>query len=375
MTAPTPGRGFRPGSTPTAPTPEIASGSTPAPMTLPASTPADRAPHKRAGDFDTGGARIGVIIPAYRVAAQIERVIRGLPVWIDAVIVVDDASPDDTGERVTRLADPRVTLLRHAANRGVGGAMKTGFAEAVRQSLDVVVKMDGDDQMDPRHLPDIVRPLLEGRADVAKANRYSSLTSLRGMPVVRVLGNGGLTFLVKLASGYWNVFDPANGYVATRGEVLKVIDVDALPERYFFESGMLIELGIQRAVVMDVAIAARYADEHSSLSPLRVLLEFPARLMWGLARRVFWRYFVHDFTALSVYLVLGLPLLVWGFVFGAQQWFAHQRAGELASAGIVMLAAMPIILGAQLLLQAIALDIQNVPRTPLFPPVRQPAAA
>jgi glycosyltransferase involved in cell wall biosynthesis len=344
-------------------------------MTHPASTPADRGIPARTGAFDPQGARVGVIIPAYKVAAQIERVIRGLPDWIDTVIVVDDASPDDTSERVTRLGDPRVTLLRHAANRGVGGAMKTGFGEALRQGLDVVVKMDGDDQMDPRHLPDLVRPLIEGRADVTKANRYSSLSSLRGMPVVRVLGNGGLTFLVKLASGYWNVFDPANGYVATRGDVLAVIDVDDLPERYFFESGMLIELGIQRAVVQDVAIPARYADEHSSLSPVRVLLEFPPRLIWGLARRVFWRYFVHDFTALSVYLVLGLPLLVWGFVFGAQQWFEHQRAGELASAGIVMLAAMPIILGAQMLLQAIALDIQNVPRTPLFPPVRQPSTA
>lgn len=345
-------------------------------MSLPASTPAERAPPGReASGFDTNGAKVGVIIPAYRVAAQIERVIRGLPPWIAAVIVVDDASPDDTGERVTRLGDPRVTLLRHAKNRGVGGAMKTGFDEAVRQGLDVVVKMDGDDQMDPRHLPELVRPLLEGRADVTKANRYSSLSSLRGMPVVRVLGNGGLTFMVKMASGYWNVFDPANGYVATRGEVLSTIDVDALPERYFFESGMLVELGIQRAVVQDVAIPARYADEHSSLSPVRVLLEFPPRLVWGLARRVFWRYFVHDFTALSVYLVLGLPLLVWGFVFGAQQWFENQRAGQLASAGIVMLAAMPIILGAQLLLQAIALDIQNVPRTPLCPPVRQPSPA
>lgn len=344
-------------------------------MTQPAEPrPETNAQRREAPSFDARGARVGVVIPAYRVAGQIERVIRGIPGWVGSIVVVEDKSPDDTAERVARLADPRVTLIRHPQNRGVGGAMKSGFLEALRQGLDVVVKMDGDDQMDPEHLPLLVEPLLDGRADVVKANRYFSLGSLRGMPLVRVLGNGGLAFLVKLASGYWNVFDPANGYVAMRGEVLQRIDVDSLPDRYFFESGFLIELGIQRAVVQDVAIPARYADEHSSLSPVRVLLEFPPRLLWGFARRVFWRYFVHDFTALSVYLLLGVPLLAWGVGFGAAQWLLLQRTGTYASAGVVMLAAMPIILGAQLLLQAITLDVQNVPRTPVCPPLRRSSA-
>jgi len=340
-------------------------------MIHPATTRPETVPGRAIASFDTRGARVGVVIPAYRVAPQIERVISGLPGWVSSIVVVEDQSPDDTAQRVAALGDPRVTLIRHTANRGVGGAMKTAFEEALRQGLDVVVKMDGDDQMDPAHLPELVQPLLDGRADVVKANRYSSMASLRGMPLVRVLGNGGLTFLVKLASGYWNVFDPANGYVAVRGEALTRLDIVSLPERYFFESGFLIELGIQRAVVLDVGIPARYADEHSSLSPLRVLLEFPPRLAWGLARRVFWRYFVHDFTALSVYLLLGVPLLAWGLAFGGSQWILLHRTGEFASAGVVMLAAMPIILGVQLLLQAITLDVQNVPRTPISPPIQR----
>lgn len=342
-----------------------------APMTAPVPHPADSV---AAAAFDKRGARVGVVIPAYKVAPQIERVIRGLPAWIDAIVVVEDKSPDDTAERVQRLGDARVTLIRHERNRGVGGAMKSGFAEALRQRLDVVVKMDGDDQMDPAWLPELVQPLVDGRADMAKANRYSSLASLRGMPLVRVVGNGGLAFLVKLASGYWNVFDPANGYFAARGETLARLDLDDLPDRYYFESGFLIELGIQRAVVHDVAIPARYADEHSSLSPLRVLLEFPPRLVWGLVRRVFWRYFVHDFTALSVYLLLGIPMVVWGVVFGATAWYRLHGTTEYASPGVVMLAAMPIILGVQLLLQAIALDVQNVPRTPISQPLSRPRA-
>jgi len=337
------------------------------PMSQPASTRPDTISTRREA-FDSRGAVVGVVIPAYRVAPQIERVIRGIPAWVTSIIVVEDKSPDDTAERVTRLADPRVTLIRHDVNRGVGGAMKSGFDEAVRQRLDVVVKMDGDDQMDPAHLPLLVTPLLDGTADVTKANRYSSLGSLRGMPIVRVVGNAGLAFLVKMASGYWDIFDPANGYVAIRGEALARIDVPSLPNRYFFESGFLIELGIQRAVVLDVPIPARYADEHSSLSPWRVLFEFPPRLVVGLVRRIFWRYYVHDFTALSVYLLLGIPMLAWGLGFGITQWFQLHQVNQFASAGIVMMAAMPIILGAQLLLQAVAHDVQHVPRTPITPP-------
>jgi glycosyltransferase involved in cell wall biosynthesis len=340
----------------------------PEPVEPDAVSPSARSVLSAAGAFDPAGARVGVVIPAYRVAPQIERVIRGLPAWVRTIVVVVDASPDDTAERVERLGDPRVVLVRHAENRGVGGAMKTGFARALDLELDVVVKMDGDDQMDPAALPLLVAPLLDGRADVAKANRYSSVKSLAGMPLVRLVGNAGLAFLVKLASGYWNVFDPANGYVAIRREALQRVDLEALSNRYFFESSFLIELGIQRAVVLDVPVPARYGDERSSLSPARALLGFPPRLALGLARRVFWRYFVHDFTALSVCLLLGAPLLLWGVAFGAAQWFLYQREGLYASAGVVMLAAMPILLGVQLLLQAVTLDVQNVPRTPISPP-------
>ena len=341
----------------------------PAPLVERAATPHPAPAALPAPDLQ--GARVGVVIPAYRVASQIERVIRGIPAWIPVIIVVVDASPDDTHARVQALRDPRVTLLQHAHNRGVGGAMKTGFAEALRQGLDVVVKMDGDDQMDPAALPGLIAPLLAGRADLTKGNRYSSLASVRAMPLIRIAGNAGLTFLVKLASGYWNTFDPANGYVAIRASALARLDLAKLPERYFFESGFLIELGILRAVVQDIPIPARYGDEKSSLSVTRTLLGFPPRLLLGLMRRLFWRYFVHDFSAVSIFLVLGVPLLVVGLAYGVGVWtaLAIQGPDAYASAGQVMLAAMPIILGVQLILQAVALDIGNVPRVPLSEPL------
>lgn len=315
--------------------------------------------------------KVAVVIPAYRVANQIARVVRGLPDWVATIIVVVDASPDDTAQRVRALiegGEQRLTLLEHEKNKGVGGAMVTGFREALRQGAEIVVKMDGDDQMDPRYLPDMLAPLLEGRADVTKGNRYSSFASLRQMPMVRLMGNAVLTFLVKTATGYWNMFDPANGYIAVRRTVLEMLDLGKLPPRYFFECGFLIELGVRRAVVQDVAIDAKYADEHSSLSVPRTALGFPPRLLLGFLRRIFWRYFVHDFSAVSVFLLVGLPPFLFGVVYGTDLYIdLNFRGLGYATAGQVMIAALPIAMGFQLLLQAVVLDVGGVPRTPLSP--------
>jgi len=313
--------------------------------------------------------RIGVVVPAYRVARHIENVVRGVPSFVESIIVVVDASPDDTYERVEALHDPRVVLLRHERNQGVGGAMQTGFRKALELGLEVIVKVDGDDQMDPAEMPRLVEPLIRGEADVAKGNRYEHVSALKSMPFVRVVGNAGLTFLVKLASGYWNLFDPANGYVALRSDVLRRFDLEKLHKRYFFESGLLIQLGILRAVVRDVAMPARYGDEQSSLSVTRTLFGFPPKLLWGFVRRIFWRHFVYDFTALTLYLVLGLPALIWGVVYGLVVWSEVLETKTDATAGQVMLAAMPIILGVQFLTQCLALDIQGTPRQPLCGPL------
>lgn len=327
-----------------------------------------RAAERAAGEGSFPGVRVAAVIPCYRVARQIERVVAGIPPWVELVIAVEDKSPDDTLAVLRAIRDPRLVIVEHPENRGVGSAMVSGFAEAERRGVDVVVKLDGDDQMDPRHLPDLVAPLVEGRADMAKGNRYAHIDALRAMPALRVLGNAGLTFLVKAASGYWGIFDPANGYFAVRTEVLSHFR-RRLPRRYFFESGFLIELGIARAVVLDVPIPARYGDEQSSLSIPGTLLGFPPRLVHGLLRRVLWRYFVHDFSAASIFLLLGVPSLALGTALGLSLWWQGVQQGEYAHVGPVMLAAMPILLGFQLVLQAIVLDVGNVPRTPISSPL------
>lgn len=314
---------------------------------------------------DAGQPRIAVIIPCYKVEAHIEEVIRTVPAFVSTIILVDDCSPDRFVERVEALADPRVVLVRHAANQGVGGAMVSGYRECLRHSVDIAVKMDGDGQMDPGYLQALVQPLLDGKADYSKGNRWRDVRQLTSMPWVRRVGNLGLSFLTKFASGYWKIFDPCNGYTAIRTSVLRLVPLERLARNYFFETSLLIQLNILGAVVRDVSIPARYGNEVSNLSVRRVLWNFPPALFRGLTERIWNRYFVHDFGPLTLCLVLGSLLCLWGTLFGVWHWVGSVRTGIPASAGTVMLSAMPFILGFQLLLQAVLLEMQEEPRKPL----------
>jgi dolichol-phosphate mannosyltransferase len=306
---------------------------------------------------------IAVVIPAYKSATTIERVVRGIPGFVQAIIIVDDCSPDDTQARLASLAqgEPRLHILRHAVNRGVGAAMQTGYAAAQQLSAGIIIKMDADDQMDPAYLPALIDPILKGRADYVKGNRFLQDKELKAMPLSRRIGNLGLSFMTKLASGYWNIFDPTNGYTAIHASLLPLIDWDKISQRYFFETSLLLELGMKRAVVKDVSIPARYQGETSSLSELKMLLEFPPKLVAGLLRRFLFLYFLRDFTAVSIFVISGLGLSLFGLVWGIVQWIKASHAGVTASTGTVMIAVLPLMLGMQLILQAMVMDIQNIP--------------
>ena len=311
------------------------------------------------------GSKVAVIIPAYRAAGTIEKVLAEIPAWVDAVYVVDDSSPDGTAARAAAGGDRRVRVLSHEENRGVGGATVTGYRQALADGMEICVKMDADGQMDPARLPELVEPLVAGRADYAKGNRFHDAAALRRMPPARRAGNAGLSFLIKAASGQWHVFDPTNGYTAIHRAALSALDLGGLAPRYFFESSMLIRLREIGALVEDVPMPARYGDERSHLSVGRALVEFPWLLLRHGLKRIFWQYFVADFNAVSLFLASGIPLAGFGLGFGVYQWIESYKSGNLASTGTVMLAVLPFILGFQLILQALVLDVQSAPRRPL----------
>ena len=311
--------------------------------------------------------RIAAVIPAYRVESQIESVLCGLPDYLHSIIVVDDASPDGTSALVTRLAsrDSRIVLIRHERNQGVGAAMVTGFRKALEIGAQVVVKIDGDGQMSPEYLPALLSPLILGKADYTKGNRFRDFESLRRMPLIRRIGNMGLSFMTKAASGYWTCFDPTNGFFAIRTEVLARLPLEWIDRGYFFETSMLSQLYLLDAFVMDIPIPARYRGETSSLSIRRVLFEFPYKLLATFLRRLTLKYYLYDFSMMSVYLLVGVPLLLFGFIFGSIKWIQYAEIGVAAPTGTVILPTLSLILGIQFLLSAIEIDMNSVPRQPL----------
>lgn len=320
---------------------------------------------------------IAVIIPAYRVEREIENVIASLPVYIQHIIVVDDASPDRTGEIVIQLMknDSRLILLRHEQNLGVGGAMVSGFRKALELKAEIIIKMDGDGQMDPAYIPDLITPLIQGKADYAKGNRFRDFVALGQMPVARRFGNMALAFLVKVATGYWDIFDPSNGYFAIRTSVLAQLPLERIARTYYFETSMLAELYLINAYVLDVPIPARYGNQPSSLNIYRILLEFPPRLFLTVFRRMILKNFLYDFSMLSLYLLSGIPLLLFGFSFGFIKWIEYASLGVPAPTGTVVLPMMCVLLGIQFLLSAIQIDLQSTPRMPLSRPLNPDSQA
>ena len=314
---------------------------------------------------------VAVVIPAYRAAPTVAGVIRSVPAFVRHVVVVDDGSPDDTGKVVRDQRDSRIELVRLERNQGVGAAVLAGYARAAALGAEVIAKMDADGQMDPDHLLTLITPIVIGRADYTKGNRFLHARELRSMPGRRRFGNAGLSFLTKLASGYWDIFDPTNGYTAIHASVIPLLGEAPIGKRYFFESSMLLRLSLLRAVVRDVYIPARYPPGAAShLSESRAALQFPWRLLRGFVRRIVQQYFVRDFTAVSLYLVFGILLGLFGAIWGVWHWALASEAGVAATTGTVMLAVLPIIVGVQLLLQAFTLDIQNVPTEPIHASVR-----
>ena len=308
---------------------------------------------------------IAVVIPAYRAEKFIVKILSGIPQFVSYIVVVNDCSPDRTAELVQAHHDARVCLISHETNQGVGGAMLTGYRKAIELGAKIIVKIDSDDQMDPAHLIPLIAPILLGQADYTKGNRFLHANELKKMPSTRRIGNAGLSFLTKAASGYWNIFDPTNGYTAIHASLIPLLDNARIHRRYFFESSMLIELGMNRAVVRDVYIPARYGDELSSLSVWKTLFEFPPRLFSGFLRRFVVQYFIRDFGVVSLLFLTGLILSVFGFVYGANHWRQSIVTGSPASTGTVMVATLPLILGSQLLIQALIADIQSVPKEPI----------
>lgn len=320
------------------------------------------------GAITPAPARIAVVIPSYRVREHIMGVLASLPSEVARVYVVDDACPEGTGEQVqAHCRDPRVTVIRNSTNLGVGGAVMAGYRQAIADGADILVKMDGDGQMDAGALPKLVAPILRGEADYTKGNRFWDLSEISQMPPLRRLGNLGLSFMAKASAGYWDIFDPTNGYTAIHADVAAKLPYRSISERYFFETDMLFRLNVMRAVVADVPMDARYGDEVSGLKISQVVFEFFFKHLRNFGKRIGYNYFLRDLSIASLELLAAVVLLGFGSAFGGWHWLQSATSGVPATTGTVMISALSVLVGIQLLLSFLGYDIANMPRRPMHP--------
>jgi glycosyltransferase involved in cell wall biosynthesis len=305
---------------------------------------------------------VAVVIPSYRVKAHILGVIANIGPEVQRIYVVDDTCPDGSGDWVEQHCnDARVTVIRHEKNQGVGGAVMTGYRAAIADDMTVIVKVDGDGQMDPKLIPSFVHPILAGEADYTKGNRFFDLEQIGTMPPMRLFGNAVLSFMTKLSSGYWDLFDPTNGFTAIHAEVARRLPFAKISQRYFFETDVLFRLNTLRAVVVDVPMDASYGDEVSNLKISKVVTEFLVKHIRNFSKRIFYNYYLRNMSVASIELPLGMLMLALGAGYGLWHWILSARAGVATAPGTVMLAALPVLMGVQLILAFLSHDVQSVP--------------
>lgn len=316
---------------------------------------------------------IAVVIPCFKVKKHILDVINEMIPEVDKIYVIDDCCPEGTGDHViANNRDSRVSVIKCPENQGVGGAVMTGYAEAIKDNMDIIVKVDGDGQMDPNLIPAFVAPIVSGEADYTKGNRFFDLEEIRQMPKIRLFGNATLSFMTKLSSGYWDLFDPTNGFTAIHRDVAKHLPTKKISRRYFFETDMLFRLNTLRAVVVDIPMDAKYADEVSNLKISKVIGEFFFKHMRNMGKRIFYNYYLRDMSLASIELPLGILMVTLGGAFGISHWISSFESGIPTSAGTVMLSALPLILGTQFILAFIGHDVQSIPKRPFHLINRKP---
>lgn len=315
--------------------------------------------------MDVKNQSIAIVIPYYNASNQICDVICAIPEFIKHLIIIDDCSQELLPSDKILLSlnsTTQLTIIKNTINLGVGGATKVGFQKSLQLKNTITIKVDADNQMDLSYLPNLIQPLIKNNIDFAKGNRFRDLKALKKMPFIRRLGNLILSFLIKVATGYWNVFDPTNGFFAIKNKLLNEINFDNLSNRYYFETSLLSELYFHHATIKDIAMPAIYADEKSNMVLWKMPFMFSKNLVVTFVKRILKKYFLFNFNIASLFILVGLPLFLFGIIFGIYEWIYFNTIASLAPTGTIMIVTLSIILGFQLLLQAIQYDIASSPK-------------
>jgi glycosyltransferase involved in cell wall biosynthesis len=304
------------------------------------------------------GKRVAVVVPAFDEERLVGETVRGIPGFVDRIFVVDDASRDATSVQAERVGDPRVEIVRHERNTGVGAAIASGYRRALAEEIDVTCVMAADNQMDPAELQALVEPVARGEVEYAKANRLVSGEAWKVIPRTRYLGNAVLSLLTKIASGYWHVADSQAGYTALSLDALRRLDLGGLYPGYGFPNDMLVHLNVQNARVRD--FPSRPIYDVGERSGIRLRSVVP-RISWLLFKRFWWRmghkYVIRDFHPLVFFYVFGVLMLAVGFLLGLVE-LVLRIAGNAITTPTIVLVAVLVIAGLQMTLFAMWFDME-----------------
>jgi len=307
--------------------------------------------------------KIAAIMPTFKTEETALNVANTLLDFVDMVICVDDKCPLNTGKIIERgrKDDKRIIVLYHDENKGVGGATKTGIKYALDLDFEIIIKIDSDGQMSPNDIPRLIEPLLSGQCGLAKGNRFTDNEVLTNMPIIRLLGNIFLSFLTKLSTGYWELFDPTNGFIAMNHKTAKLIKLDKVDDRFFFESDILFRCSLSDVVIFDIPIEANYKNEVSSLNPIKQVLPFLIKHIRCTFKRILYHYFVRDFNPGSISLILGMFSGIIGIYIGSSRFMITKITGATTPFGIQVLFLTCILISNQLLISFIFYDATQRP--------------
>lgn len=307
--------------------------------------------------------KIGIFVPAFNEEKNIGEVLKTMPDYVDHILVVDDHSSDDTSKVVKKFMkkDKRIILERNRQNQGNGYGAKFAYQKLIEMGSDIIGPLAGDGQTEPQYLTRLLDPVIDGKCDLAKGNRFLEAAVYKKMPRYRFIGNIFVTMLNKFSTGYYSMFDSLNGYYVVRANVLSKINFDALGNRYEFENSFWIQLNIANARLLDVSIPPIYKDEQSKIKLAKVVLPTLWTLQKGFVKRIFLKYILFNFSPIGLFYIAGTLLTWFGIIFGVVVLLTS-IGPAVASTATVMIAVVPFILGIQFLLQAVVLDIQNEPK-------------
>jgi glycosyltransferase involved in cell wall biosynthesis len=307
------------------------------------------------------GLRVAVAIPAYNEERLITKTIETMPDFVDCIVVTNDGSKDATLQVLTELAKvhPRLVVLDNDRNRGVGYSVVRGLKEAVARDMDLVAVMAADAQCDPSYLSKMCDVLIDEKLDYVKANRFNNLSALRAMPRFRRTGNIVVTLLNKFATGYYSIFDSQNGYGVFSRSALERLPFELIGQRYDYENTLLIAMSVINGRIKDHPVPAIYGDEVSTIPLVSTVTRALRVLFFGFWRRIYYKYVVFDFHPIALFLYFGLFLAGAGFLGGLALAYFRIFEGLTPSSGTVMLSALPMIIGLQMVLTALIMDVNN----------------